>query len=385
MAHYMRQVLVNPLSGYYMHGDVFGREGDFVTSPEISQMFGELAGIWYLTEWMRLGKPSKTQIVEFGPGRGTLMSDMLRALSRFPYFYETITGVHLLEASPGLRKMQRAALVEGSQDSDVERFKGDEDNPPVETIRRADGITISWHDGIEFVPRNSVLEQWSFIMAHEFFDAMPIHAFEKTEEGWREMLVDMDDTNETEYNFRIVRSPAPTTASKAFLDQYNLFSDRKPGDRVEISPDSWDFMAKMAKLLDSHGGAGLIVDYGQDYAQGDTLRAIRKHRIIHPMSDPGSADLSADVDFAILKQVIAKGTSVISYGPVTQSYFLQSLGIQARLEMLLKNAKSQESRANLVKGFQRLLDPAEMGRVYKVLAFAKGSQKSADPVGFAVA
>ncbi|KAG0166109.1 NADH dehydrogenase [ubiquinone] complex I, assembly factor 7 [Apophysomyces sp. BC1034] len=376
-AQYMRQVLVNPLSGYYMHGDVFGTEGDFVTSPEISQMFGELAGVWYLTEWMRLGKPAKTQIIEFGPGRGTLMSDMLRALGRFPYFYETITGVHLIEASPGLRKMQRATLVEGSEDSDMERIAGDEKNAPVETITRSDGVKISWHDGIEFVP-----QQWSLIMAHEFFDAIPIHSFEKTEEGWREMLIDMDDTDETEYNFRIVRSPTPTTASKAFLEQQGLFPDHKPGDRVEISPDSWDFMSRMAKLLDTHGGAGLIVDYGQDYVQGDTLRAIRKHRIVHPMSDPGSADLSADVDFAFLKQVIAKESSVTSYGPVTQSQFLQSLGIQTRLEMLLKNAKSHESRSNIVKGFQRLLDPAEMGRIYKVLAFAKETSKTAEPVGF---
>ncbi|GAN09877.1 hypothetical protein MAM1_0300c09410 [Mucor ambiguus] len=198
VSHFMRQVLVNPLSGYYMLGDVFGKQGDFVTSPEISQVFGELCGIWYLTEWMRLGQPSKTQIIEFGPGRGTLMSDMLRTLSQFPYFYKTLTDVHFIEASPGLRKMQRAALVAGSEEKDVVRVEGNKDEAPIETITREDGIKVSWHDGIEVVP-----DQWSFIMAHEFFDALPIHSFEKSGDEWRELMVDMDDTEER-YNQEIM-------------------------------------------------------------------------------------------------------------------------------------------------------------------------------------
>ncbi|KAI9263342.1 S-adenosyl-L-methionine-dependent methyltransferase [Phascolomyces articulosus] len=327
----MRQVLVNPLSGYYMHGDVFGRQGDFVTSPEISQLFGEMTAIWYLTEWMRLGKPSKTQFVELGPGRGTLMSDMLRTLSQFPYFYETITGVHLVEASPGLRKMQRSALVKDAEDVDGN----------VEKATRPDGIDIFWHDGAEVVP-----DGWSCIMAHEFFDALAVHSFEKTEEGWRELLVDFDDT-------------------------------------VELSPDTWYTGQSLADIMSKGGGAGLVIDYGQDYVQGDTIRAIRKHEIVHPMSDPGSADLSADVDFAALKVAMKKYPDITTYGPVTQSKFLQSLGIQTRLEMLLKNAKTSESRTTLIKGFQRLLDPAMMGRIYKVMAFTKeNSTTGSKPVGF---
>ncbi|KAL0078765.1 S-adenosyl-L-methionine-dependent methyltransferase [Phycomyces blakesleeanus] len=333
----MRQVLVNPLSGYYMHNDVFGTKGDFITSPEISQMFGELSGIWYLTEWMRLGRPAKTQIIEFGPGRGTLMKDMLRALERFPYFYKTLTGIHLVEASPGLRKMQRAALVEGSKDEDVVREKADAANTALESITRPDGITVSWHDGIEFVP-----EQWSMIMAHEFFDALPVHSFEKTSDGWREMLVDLDDTDET-----------------------------------------WDVMTKMAKLIDRNGGVGLAIDYGQDYPQGDTLRAIRQHKFVHPMSNPGSADLSVDVDFGFLKEAIQKNSDVTPHGPITQSMFLQSLGIQARVQMLLANAKTKENRKNIIQGFTRLLDPEQMGRIYKVLGFTKEISKGAEkPVGF---
>ncbi|KAI8066024.1 S-adenosyl-L-methionine-dependent methyltransferase [Thamnidium elegans] len=334
----MRQVLVNPLSGYYMEGDVFGKKGDFITSPEISQVFGELCGIWYLTEWMRLGQPQKTQLIEFGPGRGTLMSDMLRTLSQFPYFYKTITDVHFVEASPGLRKMQRAALVKGSQDNDVIRIEGNKDEPPIETITRSDGVKVSWHDGIEVVP-----EQWSCIMAHEFFDALPIHSFEKTGTEWREMMIDIDETKE-----------------------------------------SWGVIDRIAKYLDRNGGTGLAIDYGQDYIQGDTLRAIKDHKIIHPMCDPGTADLSADVDFKFLKEAILKGSEGVSaYGPITQKDFLQSLGIQARIEQLFKSAKSSEQRKVLLDGAERLMDPELMGRIYKILAFAKeSSDVKGEPVGF---
>ncbi|EIE78611.1 hypothetical protein RO3G_03315 [Rhizopus delemar RA 99-880] len=334
----MRQVLVNPLSGYYMEGDVFGKSGDFITSPEISQVFGELCGIWYLTEWMRLGKPEKTQIIEFGPGRGTLMSDMLRSLSHFPYFYKTITDVHLIEASTGLRKLQREALVKGSEDKDVIRIKGNEKEASYETITREDGVKVSWYDGIELIP-----EQWSFIMAHEFFDALPIHIFEKAESEWREMLVDIDDSDE-----------------------------------------SWQLIDKIAKYLERNGGSGLAIDYGQDYIQGHTLRAIKNHQIIHPMSDPGTADLSADVDFSFLKQTIRERSDITAYGPITQSNFLQALGIHTRVEKLFRNAKSSASRKAILDGAERLMDPEEMGRIYKVLAFSNDSQSttSVRPVGF---
>ncbi|KAI8979105.1 S-adenosyl-L-methionine-dependent methyltransferase [Mycotypha africana] len=340
----MREVLVNPLSGYYMFNDVFGKKGDFVTSPEISQVFGELCGIWYLTEWMRLGQPSKTQIIEFGPGRGTLMSDMLRTLAQFPYFYKTLTDVHLIEASPGLRKIQRDHLIQGSPSTDKE-VVCDKGADSSETMTREDGIRVSWHDGIELVP-----DGWSLVMAHEFFDALPIHSFEKTDSDWRELLIDMDD---------------------------------------KISPDAYKFMHIIAQFLGRNGGTGLAIDYGQDYIQGDTLRAIRKHAIVHPMSDPGSADLSADVDFSFLKQAIqhynkTEGKELTAYGPTTQQEFLKSLGIAARIEQLFKNAKTSEQRKTLLDGAERLMDSKAMGRIYKVLAFSNEqiNKTTKKPVGF---
>ncbi|KAI9027432.1 putative S-adenosyl-L-methionine-dependent methyltransferase-domain-containing protein, partial [Phycomyces nitens] len=260
-------------------------------------------------------------------GRGTLMKDILRALERFPYFYKTLTGIHLVEASPGLRKMQRAALVEGSEDEDVVREKENAANTALESITRLDCITVSWHDGIEFVP-----EQWSMIMAHEFFDTLPVHSFEKTSEGWREMLIDLDDTDEAPYNFRLT-----------FMDQEpTWFASCKEGDRVEISPDSWDVMTKMAKLIGCNCGVSLAINYGQDHAQGDTLRAICQHKFFHHMPNPG--------------------------------IFLQSLRIQARMRMSLVNAITKEGLKNIIQGFTRLLDPEQMGAFTKEIG--KGAKKT---------
>ncbi|KAI8368355.1 S-adenosyl-L-methionine-dependent methyltransferase [Choanephora cucurbitarum] len=378
VSHFMRQVLVNPLSGYYMLGDVFGQKGDFVTSPEISQVFGELCGLYYMTEWMRLGQPEKTQIIEFGPGRGTLMSDMLRTWSQFPQFYKTLTDVHLVEASPGLRKMQRAALVQGSNESDVIRVEGNKEEAAIETIQRPDGIKVSWHDAIEVVP-----DQWSFVMAHEFFDALPIHGFEKVDSEWRELMVDIDDSEESEFNFRLVKSSSSTPISQLLLNDAK-FDAMKDGDRVEISPDSYGVMAKIANYLDRNGGSGLAIDYGQDYIQGDTLRAIKSHKIINPMSDPGTADLSADVDFSFLKTAVSPTSDISTYGPITQGEFLVSLGIQTRVEQLFKNQKTAAGRKTLLDGAERLVDPEAMGRIYKVLAFANDKKITAPsrPVGF---
>ncbi|KAG1463980.1 hypothetical protein G6F56_005177 [Rhizopus delemar] len=272
------------------------------------------------------------------------MCDMLRSLSHFPHFYKTITDVHLIEASTGLRKLQRAALVNGSQDDDVVRFKGNKEEAAYETITREDG---------------------------------------KNESEWREMLVDIDDTDESERNFRLMKSAHPTVITKAYMDD-EKFKTYNDGDRVEISPDSWGLIEKVAKYLERNGGTGLAIDYGQDYIQGHTLRAIKNHEIIHPMRDPGTADLSADVDFSFLKQVIKERSDISSYGPITQTNFLQSLGIQARVEKLFRNAKSSESRKAILDGAERLMDPEAMGRIYKVLAFSKDSHNvtTSRPVGF---
>ncbi|KAG0051895.1 NADH dehydrogenase [ubiquinone] complex I, assembly factor 7 [Gryganskiella cystojenkinii] len=368
VAHFMRQVLVNPLSGYYMKGDVFGTQGDFITSPEISQMFGELLGIWFHIQWEGLGKPSKVQIVELGPGRGTLMVDMLRAVSRFKEFKNAISGVHLIEASPGLRKVQREKLC-GIPISEEQVGGGSREG--ITSAVRPDGLQISWHDVFDDLPG-----ECSMIVAHEFFDALPIYKFERTKDGWRELVVDLEEDPASTYHFKFVLAPGPTQASRAFAE-HPAYDHFKPGDRIEISPDSFRVAHEMAKHINAHGGSALIVDYGKDFVQGDTLRGIHKHKFTHVLTEPGKIDLSADVDFEYLKQ--AAEELVDCYGSVTQANLLYSLGIGVRCDMLLAKANAAR-REVLISSYHRLVEPEEMGHVYRAMAMTP--RGSPTPVGF---
>ncbi|KAF9352341.1 NADH dehydrogenase [ubiquinone] complex I, assembly factor 7 [Mortierella sp. NVP85] len=356
VAHFMRQVLVNPLSGYYMKGDVFGSQGDFITSPEISQMFGELLGIWFLVQWTNIGKPSRIQLAELGPGRGTLMMDMLRAASRFKEFRNAITGVHLIEASPGLRRVQRQTLC-GIPISEEQIGGGSPEG--ITAAVRSDGLQILWHDVFADLPA-----ECSMIVAHEFFDALPIYKFEKTADGWRELVVDLEEEESSPYHLRFVLAPGPTQASKA-IAEHPAYDHFQPGDRIEVSPDSFRVMLEMAQHINKNSGSALIVDYGKDHIQGDTLRGIHKHKFTHVLTQPGNVDLSADVDFQYLKQA-AEGL-VDCHGSVTQAHLLHSLGIGARLNMLLAKAAAHR-RETLISSYHRLVDPKEMGNVYRVMA-----------------
>ncbi|CAG8730281.1 6734_t:CDS:2, partial [Acaulospora morrowiae] len=309
------------------------------------------------------GKPKGIQIVELGPGRGTLLDDMLRAMSNFKECYETIDGVHLIEISPGMRRIQRLKLC-----GNAENVRKDN----VEVVsRESDGLKFFWRDSIEEIPG-----RWSIIVSHEFFDAMPIHRFELKKNGWHEIIVDVDDSEDSPHHFRFESSTEPTSpVAFTNLPPPEKF---KTGDRIEISPESWKISNQIAKYIHDNGGASLIIDYGKDFVQGDTLRAIKRHKFIHPLCSPGLADLSADVNFRDLKES-AKGL-VNTYGPITQSKFLQTLGIKTRLSMLLENAPPNR-REILVSSYRRLIDPLSMGEIYKVLAFIpKGS--TGVPVAF---
>ncbi|KAF9159079.1 NADH dehydrogenase [ubiquinone] complex I, assembly factor 7 [Actinomortierella ambigua] len=357
VSHYMRQVLVNPLAGYYMKGDVFGAQGDFVTSPEISQMFGELMAIWYIMQWQNAGKPKDIQLVEIGPGRGTLMMDMLRVVNRFKEFRQAISSVHLVEASPGLRKVQRERLcgVPVSEEQD-----GGGSMEGITRAQRSDGLEVHWHDVFTDLP-----EKYSFIMAHELFDALPIYKFEKTKDGWRELMVDLEEDESSPYHLRFILSPGPTQASRVFAE-HEAYDHFKIGDRIEISPDSFRIAHDMAQHIHKYGGSALIIDYGKDYIQGDTLRGIHKHQFTHVLTKPGQVDLSADVDFNYLKDS-TEGLADC-HGSVPQGRFLHSMGIGARLDMLLRKATSREVRKNLVASYARLVDPKQMGEIYRVMA-----------------
>ncbi|TPX63202.1 hypothetical protein SpCBS45565_g06797 [Spizellomyces sp. 'palustris'] len=345
----MRSSLTHPLGGYYMKGDVFGAAGDFTTSPEISQMFGELVAVWFVTQWQALGSPKNIQLVELGPGRGTLMSDMLRALGHFDYVYSTIRGVHLVEASPFLRRVQAEKLASLTDVTDS-----------IESVKRDDGLEIHWHTSLDTVPEGTC----SMIIAHEFFDAMPVYKFELTEDGWKEIQVAADESTDSPHHFCFTLSPGPTNASFTIM-AHERFQNFKVGDRVEVSPDSYAVANHVAQRIKKDGGSALFIDYGRDHAVGDSLRGIRKHDFTNVLSRPGDSDLSADVDFSFLRA--ATTDLAAAHGPITQSTFLRAMGIGPRMNMLLANADAQR-RKDIATAFDRLVSPLGMGTVYKFMA-----------------
>ena len=304
-------------SRYYASGDPLGARGDFVTAPEVSQAFGELIGLWCAEVWRTMGAPDPVLLVELGPGRGTMMQDVLRAASAVPAF-RCALHVHLVEASPALAALQRAALPEAAQ-----------------------------HGTLAEVPDAPML-----LLANEFFDALPVHQYV----CGRERLVGLDPSG-----------------ALAFLPA--------AGDIVERAPEREALAAEIARRIARAGGAALIVDYGYERGGGDTLQAMRRHRSHDPLSDPGEADLTAHVDFAALARA-AEAAGARAWGPVPQGEFLRRLGIEARAAALI--ACATPDQAMLIRsGCRRLIDPREMGTLFKVLALTVPNLDP--PPGFAEA
>ncbi|KAI9207324.1 S-adenosyl-L-methionine-dependent methyltransferase [Polychytrium aggregatum] len=357
VGQYIRQALTHPLGGYYMKGDVFGVQGDFTTSPEISQMFGELVGVWFITQYQALNGPDKIQLVELGPGRGTLMSDILRTLETFPFLHNKIEAIHLVEASPHLKRVQAKALT--GQTMESSDFK---------SLKTPSGVEVFWHENFENVPGG----RCSMFIAHEFFDAMPIYKFEMTEHGWREIMVDIDESDSSPYHLRFIRAPSNTKAAATMI-QGERYANYKQGERIEIAPESWGFAKQIGERIKADGGAALVVDYGRNHILGDSLRGIRKHKFTHVFEQPGDCDLSADVDFSFVADAVQASGSH-AHGPITQGTFLRAMGIGTRLQELLKVAQTQDKRKEMVQSFERLVGPLGMGRVYKFLAITGSSE-----------
>ncbi|XP_057859883.2 uncharacterized protein LOC131068662 isoform X2 [Cryptomeria japonica] len=364
VAEYMGEVLTNPNAGFYMNRDVFGSGGDFVTSPEVSQMFGELVGVWTMCLWEQMGQPKQVNFVELGPGRGTLMSDLLRGTAKFKNFSEALS-VHLVECSPALRKLQHSSLqcTEGEADNTFSAFCG---------------VPISWHMDLAQVPKGVP----TIIVAHEFYDALPIHQFQKTPRGWTEKLIDIAEDHD---GFRFVLSREPTAAAKLYLAK--RFKRLSPDEiakleHVEICPQAIELTQHIARRIEADGGGALIIDYGQNGIISDSLQAIRNHKFVPVLDEPGTADLSAYVDFAYVRQVAEETAGeVAAFGPISQSQFLGQLGINFRLEALMQNASDEQAEA-LQLGYWRLvgegpapfwegtdeLAPVGMGSQYMALA-----------------
>ncbi|KAJ3266166.1 hypothetical protein HDU77_002297 [Chytriomyces hyalinus] len=390
-AQYMRQALTHPLGGYYMKQDVFGSKGDFITSPEISQMFGEIIGVWLVAQWQAMGKPAQFNIVELGPGRGTLMADVLRTVMQLDGFAGAIRSVNLVEASPFLRDVQANLLVGGAapepkanaenvreidgpaekSDSAVQQNLAHE---PASEEEKREGFPIHWHTDLDSVERGFPI----LLIAHEFFDAMPVYQFQLASDGWREIMIDQDTSMSSPHNFRFILSPGKTKASVTLLNdaRYLRF---KEGSRIEVSPDSYTYAHKIGERIKTDGGFALIADYGKDVIMSDTLRGIQNHKFVSALSKPGDSDLTADVDFTFLRKAFLE-TGTKPCETMTQGDFLRSMGIGQRLQVLLKLADA-DKRKDLAQAFDRLVGPSGvngMGEIYKFMAVTR----EADPTPY---
>ncbi|KAJ8598979.1 hypothetical protein CTAYLR_009265 [Chrysophaeum taylorii] len=362
---YMRQCLLHPRHGYYARPGaerVIGKDGDFITAPEVSQLFGELVGVWLVSEWLSLGKPSPARVVEVGPGRGTLMADVLQATTSWPEFRQAVR-VEMVEASPSLRTAQQLRL--GARPL-ADRGR---------TWRLPDhdrfGTSVRWHESLRDLDDEPFP---CLLVAQELLDAMPAHQFVKTPSGWREKLVDVDDTDDSAHHFRFVLAPSPTPASRALtLSSYLAAYDSSNCDdaTIEVSPTALATVDDVARRVARHSGAALFVDYGKTTCLGDTLRAFKRHAQVMPLGDPGLVDLTVDADFAACAKQAALVDGARVYGPIDQGEWLGRMGIAHRLEALLNNDAITDTQVDhLITACERLCDPAQMGGRYKVLAIA---------------
>uniref|UniRef100_A0A0D6R0S9 Protein arginine methyltransferase NDUFAF7 n=1 Tax=Araucaria cunninghamii TaxID=56994 RepID=A0A0D6R0S9_ARACU len=331
----------------------------------------QLVGAWSVCLWQQMGEPKQVNLVELGPGRGTLMADLLRGTAKFKEFSEALS-VRLVECSPALRKLQHSVL----QCTEVEAQK--DDRKVGDAFSTFSGVPVSWHVDLEQVPKGVP----TIIIAHEFYDALPIHQFQKTPRGWTEKLIDIAEDSD---GFRFVLSPEPTAATKLYLAKRikRLSLDEiSKLEHVEVCPQAIELTKNIGKRVELDGGGALIIDYGQNGVISDSLQAIRNHKFVHVLDDPGTADLSDYVDFAYVRHVVEEMTGeVAALGPISQSRFLGALGINFRLEALLQNATDEQAEA-LQVGYWKLvgdgpapfwegedeLTPIGMGSRYLALA-----------------
>jgi len=314
-----------------VRNDPLGRYGDFITAPEVSQMFGELVGLWCADTWLSMGRPEAVHLVELGPGRGTLMADAWRAAGVQTGFREA-ARVHLVEISPVLRERQASTLAELS--------------PPVRP---------TWHHRFADVAEGPII-----VIANELFDALPIHQFQRTLEGWRERLVDVALDGQ---GFRLVLAPRATDAAAI----PGAVRDAPLASVSEVSPAAIALAAEIAERAVRCGGGALVIDYGVNETRPrDTLQAVRQHDYHPVLQAPGSADICAHVDFAVLAEA-ARATGARLHGPIGQGRFLRALGIDARCAKLKAGANSTQ-RAAIDSAYQRLTDGTRMGELFKVLA-----------------
>ncbi len=314
---------------YYATRDPLGAAGDFTTAPEISQIFGEMIGLALVDHWQRAGSPAAIRLVELGPGRGTLMADLLRAAAIRPAFLDA-ARISLVETSPALRAAQARTLA---------------------------GRDAEWADTLGDVPADAPL----YLVANEFFDALPIRQFRRAGTGWTERHVGL--AADGAFVFSDIPTPFPPPSFTGEAPPQGTDGEAAPAI-LELNEPTAAVAAEIGQRLRARGGLAIVIDYGYAAGRGDTFQAMKAHAFTAPLESPGEADLTAHVDFAAL----ARAAATRSHGPVTQGAFLAALGLQARFEALVR---ARPDRAEtLHEGAQRLVEPAQMGTLFKVLGLS---------------
>ncbi|VDM15796.1 unnamed protein product [Hydatigera taeniaeformis] len=344
VAEYMKTVMHHPAYGYYNNSSVLGPDGDFITSPEISQIFGEILGVWIVNEWINYTKSTPFDIVELGPGRGTLMATVIKVNDR-------------------LREMQESVI-----------------SPILKTYCIKPGL--SWYSSLDEIPTGCV----TFYLANEFLDALPIHQFQRVGDVWKEVFVSTigpSTSEEAGDQLVFVTSPSSTIAASTYLPLAGDLSNKKC---VEVCPEAGAILQTIASRIATDGGSALISDYGHLGECEDTLRAFKDHKLHDPLKDPGQADITADVDFAFLRRSVeAAKEPVIFHGPVSQAYFLVHMGILLRLKALVEKAEVEEDKKSLIAATEMLVGSNQMGKRFKFVALTPArsrKEKEHIPGGF---
>tara|TARA_R100000789_G_scaffold9365_1_gene13196 strand:- start:3451 stop:4524 length:1074 start_codon:yes stop_codon:yes gene_type:complete len=319
LADYMAACLMHPQYGYYSTRDPLGAGGDFTTAPEISQMFGELLGLSLAQCWLDQGAPASFSLAELGPGRGTLMADILRATARAPGFHDA-ARLHLVETSPALRAEQAKRLPQAT-----------------------------WHDAVQTLPDGPL-----YLVANEFFDALPIRQFQRDGDDWRERVVGLQE----DHLALGLAAPAPQPGLSHRQD------DTKDGDLVETCAPGQAIAAVLGARIAAQGGVALIVDYGDWRSLGDTLQALKGHAPVDPVALPGESDLTTHVDFEALARAAAPAAHTLL---TPQGVFLERLGITQRAQALAKSLSGSALDSHIA-AHRRLTHPDEMGSLFKTLA-----------------
>ena len=342
VAAYMDACVADPDAGYYATRHPIGAQGDFITAPEISQIFGELLGLWAVAVWQSMGAPKPVTVAELGPGRGTLMADARRAWRSVPQFLEAVT-VALIETSPSLRDVQQEAL-------------------------RGSPAPVQWFDRVEDMPQGPLI-----VIANEFLDALPVRQLVRRGVHWHERCVAVD-----RHDAFIFTEGNALQAEE--LPEAALALDAPDGAILEIRPGAERLMSALAARASEAPLVALFIDYGHDETGfGDTLQAVRNHAYADPLAASGEADLTAHVDFAALKRS-AKAHGLDVYGPMPQGALLLKLGLEARRDRLLAGATPAQ-RDSILSGAARLTDPRQMGALFKALVLTSDGLAPPPPFG----